>query len=113
MGNLEANHLNYTNAKEMIFEINYGTINLSFSDIMPEACNVSAVMGAGKINVTLPHEGQPYIIMIKSTPMCRTYLPKHLKDIGNKTYVSKGYRENAENLMKLTLDVSVGTVTIN
>jgi len=44
--------------------------------------------------------------------MCRTYIPKYLKDLGNDTYVSKAYRENSENLMSFTIDVSVGSVTI-
>jgi hypothetical protein len=112
MGNLEANNLNFTNAKEMIFESNYGTLNLSFSDKMTESCNIKAMVGVGKVNLKLPSENQPYILKITSTPMCRTYLPKYLKDLGNNTYVSKAYRENSENLMTFTIDVSVGSVTI-
>lgn len=112
MGNLEASNLNFTNAKEMIFEANYGTLNLSFSDKMPEACNVQAMVGAGKVNLILPDDSQPYIVKIKSTPMCRTYIPKHLKDIGNKTYVSRTYKENSANLMTFDIDVSVGSVTL-
>lgn len=112
MGNLEAFNLNFTNAKEMIFEANYGTLNLSFSDKMPEACNIQAIVGAGKVNLELPDDSQPFIVKIKSTPMCRTYIPKHLKDIGNKTYVSRSYKENSENLMTFDIDVSVGSVTL-
>jgi hypothetical protein len=112
MGNLDAHHLNYTNAKNMIFEANYGTLNLSFSDNMPESCNITATVGAGKVELELPAENQPFILKIKSTAMCRTSVPKNLKDIGNKTYVSKSYKENSENLMTLTIDVSVGSVTI-
>lgn len=112
MGNLEASNLNLTNAKEMIFEANYGTLNLSFSGKMPEACNIQAMVGAGKVNLVLPDDSQPYIVKIKSTPMCRTYIPKHLKDIGNKTYVSRTYKENSANLMTFDIDVSVGSVTL-
>ncbi len=112
MGNLEANNVNYTNAKEMIFEANYGTISLVFNGHMSEACNISAVVGAGKVELTLPDESQPYILKIKSTAMCRTYIPKGLKEIREKTYVSKSYKENATNLMTFTVDVSVGSVTV-
>ncbi|EOZ99725.1 hypothetical protein A33Q_0406 [Indibacter alkaliphilus LW1] len=112
MGNLDASHLNFTNAKEMIFEANYGALNLSFSDKMPEACNIIATVGAGKIDLKLPDESQPFIIKLKSTAMCRTNVSKSLKDIGNKTYVSKSYKEDAENLMTFVIDVSVGSVTI-
>lgn len=112
MGNLEASHLNFTNAKKMMFEANYGTLNLSFSDKMPEACDITAIVGAGKVDLVLPDESQPYIIKVKSTAMCRTTIPKFLKDIGNKTYVSKSYTEDAENLMSFVIDVSVGSVNI-
>ncbi|MFD2202393.1 hypothetical protein [Shivajiella indica] len=112
MGNLDAQHLNFTNAKYMVFEANYGTLNLSFSDKMPESCNITATVGAGKVEIQLPEESQPFILKIKSTAMCRTSIPKNLKDIGNKTYVSKSYRENSANLMTFTVDVSVGSVTI-
>jgi hypothetical protein len=50
---LRLSNLNYTNAKEMIFEANYGTFNLSFSEKMPESCNITAMVGAGKVNLEL------------------------------------------------------------
>ncbi|MFD2033186.1 hypothetical protein ACFSKL_00205 [Belliella marina] len=112
MGSLDAMNLNYANAEHMIFEINYGTLNLSFSDNILHDVKVSAVVGAGKVNLTLPDQSQPYKLKIISTAMCRTYMPKYLKDIGNKTYVSKSYKEDAPDLMELTIDVSVGSVTV-
>jgi hypothetical protein len=112
MGNLEVSNINYANAENMIFEINYGTLDLSFSDNLLHDAKVSAVVGAGKVSLTLPDQSQPYKLKIKSTPMCRTYLPKYLKDIGDKTYVSKSYKADAPDLLELTIDVSVGSVTV-
>jgi hypothetical protein len=112
MGNLNVSNINYSNAENMIFEINYGTLDLSFSDKLLHDAKVSAVVGAGKVNLTLPDQSQPYKLKINSTPMCRTNLPKYLKDIGNKTYVSKSYRQDAPDLLELTIDVSVGSVTV-
>lgn len=112
MGSLDARNINFSNAKEMFFEINYGMLDMVFSEPVSDKINIHAIIGAGKINLELPANDQPFIIQVKSTPMCRTNIPKHLKDIGNKTYVSKNYKENAENLMTFTLDVSVGSVTI-
>lgn len=112
MGSLEANHLNLTNAKKMIFEANYGSLNLSISEKMSEACQIFATVGAGKVDFHLLDDNQPLIINIKSTAMCRTNIPRHFREIAPKTYVNKAYKENAENLMKLTIDVSVGSVTI-
>lgn len=112
MGNLNVSNINYSNAENMIFEINYGTLDLSFSNKLLHDAKVSAVVGAGKVNLTLPDQSQPYKLKINSTPMCRTTLPKYLKDIGNKTYVSKSYRADAPDLLELTIDVSVGSVTV-
>lgn len=112
MGSLDAKNINFSNAKEMFFEINYGMVDLVFSEPVSERTNIHTIVGAGKVSIELPAYDQPFIIKVKSTPMCRTNIPKYLKDIGNKTYVSKNYKENAENLMTFTIDVSVGSVTI-
>ncbi|MCH7412795.1 hypothetical protein MM213_04805 [Belliella sp. R4-6] len=112
MGSLDATNINYANAENMIFEINYGTLNLSFSENILHDLKVSAVVGAGKVNLTLPDQSQPYRLKIISTAMTRTHLPKYLKDIGDKTYVSKSYKADAPDLMELTIDVSVGSLTV-
>jgi hypothetical protein len=112
MGNVEAKNINYSNARNMIFDVNYGKINLSFRGEMPQASNVKASVGAGSVNITLPDESLPYRVKLYSTAMCRTSVPSHLKDLGNKTYVSKGYKEDAKNLMVIEIDVSVGSISL-
>jgi hypothetical protein len=112
MGNIEGESVNFSNAKNMIFETNYGTLDISFTEAMTESCTVHAFVGAGQVNIVLPHENQPYKIKINSTALCRTHLPPHLKDIGNKTYVSKNYQEKAKNVLNLWIDCSVGSVNI-
>ncbi|MEX0884005.1 MAG: hypothetical protein WDZ72_11085, partial [Cyclobacteriaceae bacterium] len=64
------------------------------------------------VNIKLPPEDLPYIIKINSTAMCRTKIPSYLKEIDTKTYVSKGYRNDAKNLMTFMIDVSVGSVSL-
>jgi len=112
MGTIEGKQLSLTNAKQMFFDVNYGTINLDLSKKISEPTKIHATMGAGKVNITLPDESQAYIIRIKSTPMSRTYVPKNLREIGNKTYVSRSYHEKASNIMDLTIDVSVGSISL-
>ncbi|SNS02615.1 hypothetical protein SAMN06295967_102112 [Belliella buryatensis] len=112
MGNLDAYNINYANAENMFFEINYGTLNLSFSEGVIHDLKVSAVIGAGKVNLTLPDQNQPYRLKIKSTPMCRTSLPAYLKDIGDKTYVSKAYKADAPDLVDMVIDISVGSLVV-
>ncbi len=112
MGTIDAHGMNYSNAKYMVFDVNYGTLNLSFQDCIPGGSTVSVLVGAGSININLPSENLPYIIKVKSTAMCRTSVAGFLKEVGNKTYVSKGYNKNADNLMTFLIDISVGSISL-
>jgi len=112
MGTIGLSNINYTNAKKMIFEVNYGKIDLNFSEGMSNASQVVAAVGAGSIYLHLPPDSYPIKINIKKTPMCKLTIPKSLKSIENGTYVSKGYKEFNPNLLELTIDVGVGSLTI-
>jgi len=112
MGSLEASGLNYSNAEKMIFDVNYGTLDLSFDDEIRGGSTVWAMVGAGSVNIDLPSDDIPYIIRVKSTAMCRTSIPKYLRDLGNKTYASRGYDKNADNLLVFLIDISVGSVSL-
>ena len=112
MGALNAQRMNYSNAKHMLFDVNYGSVNLSFDEIVPGGSTVSTMVGAGSVNISLPSGHLPYIVKVKSTAMCRTSVPKHLREIENKVYVSKGYKKNAEDLMTFLIDISVGSVSL-
>ena len=112
MGSLDAQRVNYSNAKHMLFDVNYGSVNLSFEENIPGGSTVSTMVGAGSVNINLPSTHLPYIVKVKSTAMCRTSVPKHLREIDNKVYVSKGYKKNAEDLMTFLIDISVGAVSL-
>lgn len=112
MGTIDANRINFSNAKNMFFDVSYGTVNLSFVDAVPGGSTVSTMVGAGSVNIDLPSGNFPYIVKVKSTAMSRTSIPKSLKEIGNKIYVSKGYDKNAEDLMTFLIDISVGSVSL-
>lgn len=112
MGSVDVQSANFTNAKMMIFEVNYGSINLNFSEGMPSACNVIAAVGAGTLNLHLPPDSFPIKIKMKTTAMCRTSLPKYLKSIDKETYVTKGYKASDPRLLELIIDVGVGSLTV-
>lgn len=112
MGALDAQRVNYSNAKHMFFDVNYGSVNLSFEDNVPGGSTISTMVGAGSVNINLPSAHLPYIVKVKSTAMCRTSVPKHLREIDNKVYVSKGYKKNAEDLMTFLIDISLGSVSL-
>lgn len=112
MGTVEIQNANYTNSKRIILEVNYGKLELDFSEGKPLESKVIAAVGGGSIFLKLPPESNPVKIRMKTTPMCRTYIPKYLKAIDDETYVSKGYNASNSNFLDLILDVGVGSITI-
>ncbi|WP_040302557.1 hypothetical protein [Algoriphagus machipongonensis] len=112
MGSVKLNDINFSNARKMIFEVNYGSLDLNFSEAMPSKCQVIAAVGAGTLNLLLPDESNPVKIRVKTTAMCRTTLPKYLKSIDEHTYITKGYKESDPRLLELIVDVGVGSLTI-
>lgn len=112
MGSLDVQNANFTNARKMIFEVNYGSIDLNFSDGMAASSQVIAAVSGGTVHVKLPPDNFPYRLKLKTTPMCRTTLPKSLRSLEKGIYVSKGYNPNDPKLLELIVDVGVGALTI-
>ena len=113
MGSVDISNANFSNAKRMIFEVNYGSIDLNFSDGMGLPSQVIAAISGGTLHVKLPPENIPFRIKLKTTPMCRTSLPKTLKSLEKGVYVSKGYKGSDPKLLELILDVGVGSLTVD
>lgn len=112
IGSVGISSANFTNAKTMIFEVNYGSIDLNFSEGMSSKCSVIAAVGAGKLNLTLPPDSFPIKLKMNTTAMCRTNLPKYLRALDANTYVTKGYRASDPRLLELTVDVGVGSLSV-
>ncbi|WP_199856370.1 hypothetical protein [Lunatibacter salilacus] len=112
MGSLYADDLQFSNAHKTFLDVKYGTINLSFSDLMAQPSIISATVGAGSVNIKLPETKHPYIVKIKNHAMCKTSIPPFLKEMDDKSFVSKGYSPDAKNLMTFLIDVSVGSVSL-
>ncbi len=112
MGSVGIQNANFTNAKMMIFEVNYGSIDLNFSEGMSSSCKVIAAVGAGTLNLHLPPDSYPIKIKMKTTALCRTSLPKYLRSVDKETYVTKGYKASDPRLLELTVDVGVGSLTV-
>ncbi|MFL0684549.1 MAG: hypothetical protein ACK4SF_10580 [Algoriphagus aquaeductus] len=112
MGKVEVQRANFTNSKKIILEVNYGKIDLNFSDGMSAGCQVIAAVGGGTVNLKLPSDTYPIKIKMKTTPMCRTSLPKYLKSLDKETYVTKGFSASDPRLLELILDVGVGSITV-
>lgn len=113
MGSVAIQNANFTNARKMIFEVNYGSIDLNFSDGMASSSQVIAAVSGGTVHVKLPPDNFPYRIKLKTTPMCRVTLPNTLKALEKGVYVSKGYSSSNPKLLELILDVGVGALTVD
>lgn len=112
MGSFYANELQFSNAHNTFIDVKYGSVNLSFSDLMSQPSTISAIVGAGSVNIKLPEGKHPYIVKIKNHTMCRTTIPPYLTELDDKSFVSKGYSPDAKNLMTFLIDVSVGSVSL-
>ena len=112
MGTVVIENANFTNAKKMICEVNYGKIDLTFSEGMPNGSQVIAAVGAGSLHLKLPSDSFPIKIKMRTTAMCKTTLPKYLKSLEKGTYVTKGYDATDPRLMELIIDVGVGSLVV-
>jgi hypothetical protein len=113
MGTVTLDKVNYTNAKKIIVEVNYGKIDLDFSDGISGGSEVIAAVGAGTLKLNLPSDSYPIKIKMKTSPMCRASVPRYLKALDGDTYVTKGYKESDPRRIELTIDVGVGSITID
>lgn len=112
MGAVEVQKANYANARIVIIEVNYGKIDLNYSDGLSNSSQVIAAVSGGSIHLKLPPDSNPVKIRMKKNPLCRTVFPKYLKSIDSETYVTRGYKPSDPKLLELILDVGVGSVTV-
>lgn len=112
MGIVDLSQAQQTQAKKIIIEVNYGEINLNYGLGQTSKGQVIAAVGGGTIYLKLPPVSNPVKIRMKTTPLCRTSVPEHLRAIGEDVYVTKGYAASDPRLLEFVLDVGVGSITI-
>lgn len=112
MGNVDVNQALQTHAKKVIIEVNYGEINLNYGRGQTTNAQVVAAVVGGAIYLKLPPASNPVKIRMKTTPLCRTSLPDHLRALGDNIFVTKGYSASDPRLLEFVLDVGVGSITI-
>lgn len=112
MGTVDLLQAQQTQAKKVIIEVNYGRINLNYGLGQTSKGQVIAAVGGGMIYLKLPPVSNPVKIRMKTTPLCRTSVPEHLRAIGEDVFVTKGYTASDPRLLEIILDVGVGSITI-
>jgi len=112
MGKVEIQKANFTNSKVIILEVGYGKVEMDFSEGIPMSSQVLAAVSGGTIVLKLPHESNPIKLRMKTTPMCRTSIPRYFKEIETGVFVTKGYSSTNPKVLDFILDVGVGSITV-
>jgi len=111
LGSLTINKMNYSRARTVIADVGFGALLVDYSRPLKEPSDVYASVGAGNLIIGLPDDEKfPVIINIQNSPLCNVNLPKGYKKIKKHVYVSRGYYENAPNILSFNLDVVVGQI---
>ncbi len=111
LGSLTVHKINYSKAKTVIADVNFGALLMDYSKPLVTSSNVFASVGAGNLIIGLPASQQiPVIIYIRNSPLCHVKLPKNFKRKAKNVYVSEYYTDNARNVLSFDLDVAVGQI---
>ncbi len=109
-GSIVTRHLEMSRAKNVITKIGFGNVLLDFDSGITEACQVSASVGAGNLEIILPREEAPVIIYVRDSPLCSIKLTKDFEEVENNVFVNKHYSVSAKNLLTFDVDVALGQV---
>lgn len=110
MGTFEARNLHLCNSSNIITDIGFGKVKMDFEDAEIVNTNVNASVGAGKLEVLLPHEDVPIKININDSPLCHIKIPKSFEMVEDNVFVSPGYDESQMNYINFSVDVAVGNI---
>lgn len=111
LGSLSVHKINYARARTVIADVGFGALLVDYSRTLEEPSNVFASVGAGNLIIGLPEDDTiPVIINIQNSPLCNVKLPKGYKKHSKHVYISRGYEENAPNILSFNLDVVVGQI---
>lgn len=111
MGSLNIEQVNLSRAHVVIAEVGFGTLNLGLDDKIYAGNRISASVGAGNLNVSLPPSNIPVIVYINNSPLCRISLGEGFHQIEPNVYANSSYEENAKNLLTFDLDVGLGKIS--
>jgi len=109
-GSVEFEHMELSRAKEVIADVGFGNLTLDFSSHSPIRSNITATVGAGKLEVLIPKMDAPVRVNVINSPLCHVKLAKSFREIEENVFVNKSYTEDAENLLTFNLDVALGNI---
>lgn len=111
MGSLIVKQLNLTRAKEIIADVGFGNLKLDFSDRAFDKSNITASVGAGSLEITIPEMETPVLVYINNSPLCRVSFPSDFREIRKNVYANKMYKSKSGNVLTFDLDVAMGKIS--
>jgi len=110
MGTFEAKNLHLSRSGNIIADVGFGKVQMDFGDAVVINTDVKATVGAGKLEIILPHENIPVKININDSPLCHIKIPKGFQESSENVYVTTNFNENQTNFINFNVDVAVGSI---
>ena len=109
-GTITTNNLFLARAKQIIAEVGFGNMSMDFQSALNYHGNVTASVGAGRLEILLPQLELPIIVHLNDSPLCHVALPENFRKAGKNVYISSNYREGDNNAINFNLDVALGKI---
>ncbi len=110
MGTFKAKNLHLSRSENVIADVGFGTVHMDFADAEEIATNVTASVGAGKLEIILPTSDVPVKININDSPLCRIKMPKEFRQSSSKEFVNSDTQASEVNYLTFNVDVAVGNI---
>lgn len=110
MGSFEAKNFHLCNSDIIITDIGFGKVKMDFEDAEQINTDVSATVGAGRLEVLLPNENIPIKININNSPLCQVKIPRNFEKVAENVFVTSGYDGDQTDYINFSVDVAVGNI---
>ena len=113
MGSIETHNLGNSRASNFVADVGFGTALLDFNGQDSQKLRCDAKIGAGSLDILIPHKTVPVIIYLKNSPFCGIKMEEDFEEVEDNVYVNHSYSAEADNLMVLDIDVALGTFSVS
>jgi hypothetical protein len=110
MGTFKAKNLHLSRSEKVIADVGFGTVHMDFKDAESISTDVSASVGAGKLEVILPTSDVPVRININDSPLCRIKMPKEFSKFSDNVFTNMEIAGGSDNYLTFNVDVAVGNI---
>ncbi len=110
MGTFSAKNLHLSRSKNVIADVGFGTVHMDFKHAEEIATEVTASVGAGKLEVILPSSDIPVKININDSPLCRIRMPEEFHQVSSREFTNLESGSDDSNYLTFNVDVAVGNI---